>query len=803
MQKQNQQRSHVTGEPVKQTIFDLNMLKSRGIDPHVADYFSHAPRFAEGVRRVALQVNGNPRGSVDARFDSEGQLCFTQALLDQANLKVPEPPLIQDGCYDFIARFAQTEVTLRPNRQEVALIVPTDALRPRTDSVLSYQQGGVGGLINYDLLGMNSEYSGKSRRYYSANTELGFNAGDWLVRSRQMHSIQDQRRTSQTLYTYAQKTFVESESLLQVGEININNSVFPGAAITGVQVVPELALQNNSRSGTTVEGIAQSQARVEVRQAGALIYSTLVPAGPFSLPDIPLLNGNTDLDVRVIEANGEQRDFTIAAAALAPFAYTAPGYSFAVGKVRTFGAKDMESPTVVTGTGGWLITPANNLSAGLMLGQNNYQAVAWTLGSQLTPDTSTTLRSSVSKAGKENLNGAETSLSASTRLTETFSASASATRRTSGYRELMESTSAHSDRGLYSVGHDQYAVSLSWSDPWLGGFSTSYSTSTTTSGQKSEYLSGSWNKQFKQFSVSANIEKSMGRSQRSSDEQRVMNTASESNAVYLTVSVPLGGARSARSYATRRDGSTRFGAGYTDSSSDLASYSLSAERDAQAERNDFSGSVSLLPRFASVNLGYSQSGNDSTSYSGQLRGGVALHKQGITLSPYALNDTFAVASVGDVSGIKLNTPSGPVWTDPWGRAVVARLPAYQKSHVEVATKSLPRNLDIQNGYRSVAAGRGSVQALDFSVTRSRRALLRTTDSSGTVLPKGAAVFNAQGEFVTSVVDGGRAFIANENLEKPLTVRLPDNSSCALNFKLPKTPDPDVYFEKADALCSPN
>ncbi|MDP1189067.1 fimbria/pilus outer membrane usher protein, partial [Klebsiella pneumoniae] len=69
--------------------------------------------------------------------------------------------------------------------------------------------------------------------------------------------------------------------------------------------------------------------------------------------------------------------------------------------------------------------------------------------------------------------------------------------------------------------------------------------------------------------------------------------------------------------------------------------------------------------------------SSSTSYSGQLQGGVVAHATGITLSPYRIEDTFGVASVGDIAGARITTPQGPVWTDPWGSAVIAGLPAYQ------------------------------------------------------------------------------------------------------------------------------
>ncbi|MCH0598842.1 fimbria/pilus outer membrane usher protein, partial [Klebsiella pneumoniae] len=74
--------------------------------------------------------------------------------------------------------------------------------------------------------------------------------------------------------------------------------------IYGVQMMPDTALTPQVGTGDEVSGIARNpQARVDIRQGGQLIYSTLVPAGPFNLDDVPLANLNTDLNVTVTETD--------------------------------------------------------------------------------------------------------------------------------------------------------------------------------------------------------------------------------------------------------------------------------------------------------------------------------------------------------------------------------------------------------------------------------------------------------------------------------------------------------------------
>lgn len=787
--------------------FDMDMLKSRGINPKVAEFFSHAPRFTEGTRRIDLQVNGSKRGSVDARFDDQGQLCFDQALLDQGNLKVPEDSFkTGTNCYDFAAAYPQTEVELRPNQEQVSLLVSSDALRPINEDMGVYHSGGTGGLFNYELLGQNSQFAGGKSTYYSANTEVGFNAGDWIVRSRQSFSAQNENRNFQSLYTYAQKTFVPYKSTLQAGQINISNSVFQGAAITGLQVVPDAALQGRGLGGATVEGIAQGAGRVEVRQSGALIHTSLVPAGPFKLENVQLLNGATDLDVRVIEANGGQRSFTVPAASLSQVTMSSPGYSMAVGKVRTFEADEMLSPMVVTGTGGWALGASNTLSTGLMASDNGYQAGAWTLDSRWLPATTLSLRNTLSNASEEGVKGAQASASVSTSLTKNISAGFNVTRQTAGYRDLLDTTQLRTHDYVNGLSRDQYGFNLGWSNDVLGSVSAGYSTSNTFDGRSTRRLNASWGKSFKYASVNFNVERNVGGKQYDEDDldrygNRLVND--DGNAMYLSVSVPLGTSRNLRSYANKRDGKTRLGTTFSDSSSKLASYSLSAERDQQSKEQDFSGDVNFTPRYAQVGLGFSRDNADSSSYRGQLRGGVAVHEDGVTLSPYHLKDTFGVAKVGDVGGVKLNTPSGPVWTDPWGNAVIPQMNAYSSTRVEIDTKSLPRNVDVQNGFKGVSAGRGSVSSLDFPVSTSRRVMLRITDAADKPMAKGSAVLDAEGKFVTAVVDDGKVFLTNGHLDGGLSVSYGDNQSCALSFKLPEEPDLNVYFETAKASCTAN
>ena len=772
--------------------FDLDMLKGRNIDPKLASYFADAPRFSEGSQPVSVYVNGGIKGRAIATFDKQGGLIITTALLDAAQLVNPGVSEKDSAAVNarFLKAYPATVVELKPGKSEVWLIVSTDALKAPDDDAGSFVQGGTAAILNYSLLGMNNEFGSGSSEFRSLDTVAGFNAGDWIVRSRQSYTVQDGKSHTEHLYTYGQKTLTGLKSTFQGGQINIANSLFSGDAITGVQLVPEAGLRGGPRNnGAVVEGVANSTARVEVRQNGALIHTTVVPAGPFTLTNLPLLSASTDLDVTVIEADGSRRQFSIASASFGGGTQgAAPGYSIAAGKFRPqTGDTHSTSPNLVTGTGTWTLNRKTNASAGVMLA-DGYQALGWATDHALTPTTTLGLRQVLSTAEEEGKKGTQFSATLSTQATQRLSLGLSATHQTEGYRELADTTYQQDDAQWYQTRYrDQFTSSVSWSDATLGGFRLSHAYSTQFDDQATQRLIGSWSKSFKWATVSVNVEKSLGET----------GPYGYGDTAYLSVSMPLGQG-SLRTYVNNDQRGTRTGSTYTQQVNDMVGYRVQAERDSTDRETDLSVSTNLLPRYAQASLGYSRNGRDSTTYNGSLTGGIVAHDAGVTFTPYEVNDTFSILSVGDVSGVKVTTPQGPVWTDAGGRAVAPGL-AYQNNRMEIAAKSLPRNVDIVNGYKELKMGRGSVSNVDFGVVSTRRVLMSVTFPDGRPLPKGLAVSNGK-QYLTTVVDKGQVFLPNVEANAHLTVALNDENTCALDFTLPATAETEGYFETVNAVC---
>jgi len=781
--------------------FDESMLRARGIDPRLANRLYEKPRFTEGVQRVTLLVNGEHVGRVNARFDGAGELCFDAALLEVAKLHAPTTSdrhdidgadtARSDECLDFIAAYPQTRVDPQPESLTLELLVPTEARHQAQRDLSHFSRGGTAALLNYDIVAMESHFGDRRSRFWSASTEAGFNAGDWIVRSRQIHTSQDGQRRTAHLDAYAQRTFADHAAVVQLGQINAYNPALSGARITGVQIANEQALAGLSSNAAPIKGIAQGQARIEVLQDGVLIHSTVVPAGPFALGNIRRLNSRADLEVVVHEEDGSIQRFVVPAV-LAGLDAPAPGWAFALGQLRDPPRNLAERHPGWLASGGWTgaVGHRSSLSAGAMAA-TNYLAVGLGTGLPLWAGAQTQVSAQLSRSSTATpVHGVQGSAAFSQQVSDRWSLNAGTARRGAGYRELQQAQ-LNDDGASQWLGYkSQYSLATGWNAGQFGIFSAGATASRAFDGRRSHRGIASWGATFGRTSVSATGEWSLGGDRHTG------------NAVYFSASVPLGApGRRLRSSARVAEGHHRTGMTFSDQINDRANYRVGVEQNSRGDRTSLSSGLSLLSRYAQVDLGHNRDNAGFSSFQGGLRGGIAVHAEGATLAPYPLQDTFAVISVGDLPGIKVSTPSGPVWTDRNGRAVVAQMSPFAPTVIEVSARSLPRDVELGNGLALINAGRGAVEQIDFEVSRTRRVLLKVSTSSGLPLPRGAAVSTGEQHLVTLVQADGGVFLSSVEEGQRYWVSLPDGQRCELHFEMPRTTDAKAFYETLPATCT--
>lgn len=764
-------------------IFDSTVLGGRGVDPKIAALFRHAPRFLPGETTVILTVNGNVRGRIGVRFDNNGKLCADRAF--QRNAQLVTPPGYTDDipCFDLNQAWPRADIRSDPGEGMVYLIVPLEALSVMSADDSNWQHGGQAGILNYDAQYLSSFGGTRALNFGQLGTEMGFNAGDWVVRSRQNFTHFNGKDNINHQAAFVQRSFVSVSKVLQAGQISLSNSLFGTGQVLGFQMFPELALTSRFEGAGFVEGIADTHSVVEIHQSGVLVYSTSVPAGPFRLQNFSLLNTHTDLDVTLIGSLGKQQRFIVPASTLLTRAASvSPGLSFGVGFADQLNG---QSPMLSTLATGKRLTSNSNLNIGI-LGSAPYRAFAVNLETHLFDQSRLSLRGAQAHDARHGNAGTLMSAVLSHHLTERLSVNVNRRQQTFGYRELSDAlqhvkhTSSNSDsRSRYQWGSD-----INWSMAWMGNFSLSWAQSTSFDGRNTNYLRGSWQRQFFRSYLGASIERYGKMSER----------------IYVTFSMPLGEGRDINSYLNRSKRSGRFGIRYNERTSENSSWDISTDSDLHGNRNTMSGNVSFMTPISQFSAGFSHDTDNYTSWSVRNDGSMVLHNGGLTLSPYRVTDTFGTARVGEEANVRLDTPGGPVWTDRRGYAVLPSLNGYQRSDIQLDTRSLKRNIDIGNAWQEVEMARGAVGKVNFEVIRTRRVLVEVKMADGSSLPYGSSVFNDAGDLITVVGDDGSVFVPDATSDMKLEVQSGGKTVCSMTLALPDNGDISGLYERAITIC---
>lgn len=469
-----------------ETEFDTQMIKASGIDSSLAELFRHAPRFLSGENSVALTVNGSGRGKIIAKFDDNGQLCADKDFQKQAGLISPPGFNEETACFDLKTVWPQVELSLDPGEGRIDLVLPVQAVAiPGVESG-NWNHGGVAGMLNYTAQYMGSAGAYEGINFIQLGSEAGLNINDWIIRSRQTFSRFNGEDTVQHQAAYAQRSFTGSKQVLQTGQISLSNSMFGAGQVFGFQVFPEAALQGTVGGPGLVEGIADTQSVVEVRQSGVLVHSTTVPAGPFRLQGFSLLNTRSDLEVTMTGSNGEKRRFIVPASTfLLNGNIVAPGLSFGVGKLDQEGSS--QAPLLGTVADGWVLNPQTTLNAGL-LGSSLYRAGAIRLETQPWDSTLVLLQGTLSQDVKHDSKGAALTVSLAHNLSERISVNLNASQQTGGYRELSEALQDDDLETAVQRSFKQFGAGVSWSIQSLGSLSLSMARSTDFKGDSANYM---------------------------------------------------------------------------------------------------------------------------------------------------------------------------------------------------------------------------------------------------------------------------------------------------------------------------
>lgn len=633
-----------------------------------------------------------------------------------------------------------------------------------------WEKGINAATLGYSASHDRQRYGNQQSSHTSMTVDAGLNVGEWRLRHSGYLRHADATGTDYTAgRSYLQRNLPSLGAQLTVGESSTNGDMLQGVNYRGVSVTTDARMLPDGANNfaPVVRGVAQTNARVTIRQRGFVIHETSVAPGPFEIDDLQIYGASGDIEVEVTEADGRVERFVVPFTAMPQL--LRPGqqrYSITAGELRD--DQFVQKPRFIEATlrkglsnqftGYGAVTAASGYR-GLVLGG------AWStpVGAFSGDITFSDARIPGADGGVERRRGQSYRLAYNKALFDDNTNVTMAAYRysTSDFLTLAD-TMRLRGMGPQESGYDIVGRQRSRLDLTVNQRLQEGKGQLTFTGSTSDY----WDQNRRQTSFSLAYGSRIGRASYSISARRTLESSlfsggasKASNSVYLSVSVPLGKAASAPRLDVNasRDSSGHGaqGVGIAGSIGDgwLGNYNASLNRD--GDRTSYGVSANYQLPVAYVSGSYNRSAQSSRLSLG-ASGGLLIHGGGVTLAQ-RLGETIGLLHVPGAAGAKVDTATG-VKTDARGYAVVPYLSPFRRNEVRVDPSELSLDVELSAGSVSAIPNAGAVVRMVLPTEIGRNALIEALLPDGSPLPFGADVFDANGEIVGVVGQGSRLWV---------------------------------------------
>ncbi|WP_447836247.1 fimbria/pilus outer membrane usher protein [Aeromonas salmonicida] len=777
-------------------VIDLGAFKSQG-------------SISPGAYSLKMIVNGANAGEHSVNFylseAHTSQLCLTARLADELNLTTSSMARLLentsnilesgDACYDPAALEGMT-FKVELNKDTLAIGIPQAYLNYSSkgwDPPSRWDDGVVGALLDYNL---NLQ---ERRKRYNPSTNIsaygvaGINMGAWRWRADWQGRYQrsgngvadDQEWGIRSVYAYRAVPALTAK--LQLGEQTFVSDLFDGFSFIGGALLSDDSMLPPNLQGYAPEvvGIAQSNAKVVISQAGRIVYETQVPAGPFRIQDLESSIVGV-LDVLVEEQDGSVQRFQINTANI-PY-LSRPGsvrYKIGTGQVST-APRQMDGPGFASAEFSWGVSNGWSLFGGALLSED-YHSLSLGVGRDLLQfgALSFDVTQSYALLDSGNRRGGSYRINYSKRFEQYDSQINFA-----GYR--------FSDRNFMSMNDFLSVQQLGQFYP--GGVKQTYTISASKYVRPLE-LSASVNldhesnwSQAGRDRLSLSLSHTFGLfGQRnvfvSLSGYRSEQGALSDEGMYLSLSAPLGGDKRMNYNASSSRGQVSHSMGFSDRINERASYSVNASRGPANE--SISGFYSYTGDTATIAANVSHEPGSSTSVGATLRSGLTLTGAGVAMHRIVgMGTTRIMVDTDGASNVPVQSVGPATLTNGQGVAVVTGTSSYQRARTSIDVNRLGEEIEpigspILMG--TLTEGAIGYHRFDMLVGSKRMVVLQHHD--GTRLPFAAEVFNEKNVPLGMVGDEGMAYLAGLQANSMLIVSLGNDRQCQATVPSP-LPDPE-------------
>ncbi|SET29703.1 fimbria/pilus outer membrane usher protein [Stenotrophomonas indicatrix] len=817
-------------------VFDAAFLPAGASSRLDLERFAQADYVAPGTYRGDIRLNGQWQARTDILYrEVEGvsRLCLDPASLqaygiapDRLRLDPARPPELAWPQAVFCGTIGDivpdASATFDAGSQTLELQVPQLYLRSEARGHVDPSQWDAGVrafALSYNANAYHYDSGGASR--YSGFVGLnatGRLAGWQLVHQGAMTLGGSQSQRYRSTAAYLQHDIVPWKAQLVLGDTSTPGDLFESVRLQGLRVGSDDRMLPQSQRGfaPVIRGVAETNARVIVRQRGAVLHEASVAPGPFELDDLYPTGYAGDLEVEVREADGRSRRFTVPYSAVPQL--LRPGqsrWSISAGRVDEStlrAAPDMLQLQYQRGLSNTLST-----YGGVVAGQDYHAGLAGaainTSFGALAADVSLA-RTAVQ--GLPTMSGSSFRLAYNRNVVRTGTSFAVAayryaTRDYVGLRDWASLRDARArDLDIDTVARQRNRMDLSMNQRLgeRGGqlFVIGTRRDFWNAPGRQLDLSIGYSNQWKALSYSLNFQRTrdsidFGRDHLQDSipgaivpELRAQQ-ARVDNRLMLMVSLPLG--RSPRAplgnlmHNRSRNGepATQLSTNGLYARDDRFSYGATLSRIAGSNSVDLNGGYrgSRGQWSASVSRGsrYSQLGMGAT-------GGMVLHGDGLTFAP-PLGDTIALVHAAGAAGARIENGGG-ARLDKRGYAVVPFLTPYQLNTISIDPKGTGFDVELQETARSVAPRAGSLVRLGFSTRASHGLMVDARTNDDRPLPFGAEATDAEGTPIGVVGQGSRLLLSGLQASGPVQVQWGPGSDehCVMQVDVPSARSSGEY-----------
>ena len=810
-------------------IFDPSML-NEGTGKVDVSVFNNGGQLP-GSYPVDIVLNGKVIDSREMVFsnhtgDSLLKTCLTSSLLDRYGIKIhdypalfsPSPDKAENGeqCANINA-IPQASVVFNFYQRRLLLTIPQAALRTAVSGIAPaelWDDGIPAFLMNYGAdISRNESRGVRSSAAESRYVQLepGVNIGPWRFRNMttwQQHGVE--KGKWQTVWNYAERGFSQIKSRLTVGDHYSPSDVFEGVPFRGIMLKTDedMLPWSEKEFAPVVRGIARTQARIEVKRSGYVIYTINVPAGPFIIRDLPAVTSGEDLYVTVYETGGQQHfviPFSRPAIALREGYFK---YDLMAGRYRP-AITGLELPYVGQMSFMYGLPEGMTVFGGFQ-GASHYQAASQGLGIALDRLGAVSVDGTLErglKRGQEKKTAHALRIRYSKNLGATNTALYLTANRysASGYSGMagvLDSYWQGQDAASHHPPARKSRMGLTLSQPlqsW-GYLSLAYSRENFWRSEVNvnEY-SVTWGSGYR--NVSWAISGTQRRASATDSERHVDQQVS------FWLSMPLEsmlGKSTRISYQTQRSSE-----GHVYNELGLSGENSERQLGWDVRQQITSGSQVKTRSNSLVNLswrgGYGQLrgsygySSNSRQINAGIAGGLLIHQHGITLSQ-PLGNTVALIEVPGAAGIDVKGRTG-VMTDFRGYTTLGYLSPYQENTVALKQASFRDDLEILTTDIKVVPTGGAVVPARFRTRVGGKALMSITYKNGIPVPFGSLATPAgEGENNTTsgiVGEKGEVYLSGLRDEGILQIHTGLSNTCLVHYRLPKVKGPaGTYFLKS-------